>query len=109
MNILHIDEMLRTVCAREASDLLLAIGGPPVMHLHGQMQPLATQVLGPADTLALMKCVTPERCQQELQEVGRTEFGFAFGDLARFCVAVSRQSGDIDLVLRRVPDHSSCG
>ena len=54
---------------------------------------------------ALMKSITPERCQQELQEVGGTDFGFAFGEMARFRVAVFKQRGNIGLVLRRIPNE----
>jgi twitching motility protein PilT len=50
-----------------------------------------------------MKSVTPERNQQELQEEGGTDFGFAFGDQARFRVAVFKQRGDISIVLRLIP------
>jgi twitching motility protein PilT len=51
-----------------------------------------------------MKSITPDRCQQELQEVGGTDFGFAFGDAARFRVAVFKQRGNVGLVLRRIPN-----
>jgi twitching motility protein PilT len=50
-----------------------------------------------------MKSITPERNQQELQEEGGTDYGFAFGDQARFRVAVFRQRGDISIVLRLIP------
>ena len=66
-----------------------------MLRLHGHMRPLATKVLEPADTVALMKSITPERCQQELQEVGGTDFGFAFGEMARFRVAIFKQRGNI--------------
>lgn len=52
-----------------------------------------------------MKSITPERNQQELQERGGTDFGFAFGDKARFRVAVFKQRGMIGMVLRRVPNE----
>ena len=52
-----------------------------------------------------MKSITPERNQQELQEVGGTDFGFAFGDKARFRVAVFKQRGHIGMVLRRIPNE----
>jgi twitching motility protein PilT len=42
---------------------------------------LETKVLDPDDTVALMKSITPERNQQELQEEGGTDFGFAYGDI----------------------------
>jgi twitching motility protein PilT len=52
-----------------------------------------------------MKSICPERNQQELQEVGGTDFGFAFGDKARFRVAVFKQRGHISMVLRRIPNE----
>jgi twitching motility protein PilT len=50
-----------------------------------------------------MKSITPERNQQELQEEGGTDFGFAYGDQARFRVAIFRQRGNITVVLRLIP------
>ncbi|MCY2964488.1 MAG: PilT/PilU family type 4a pilus ATPase, partial [Planctomycetota bacterium] len=43
--------------------------------------------------------------QQELQEKGGTDFGFAFGEQARFRVAVFKQKGCVGLVLRRIPNE----
>ncbi len=51
-----------------------------------------------------MKSITPERCQRELQEVGGTDFGFAFGSAARFRVSVFKQRGNISMVLRQIPN-----
>ncbi len=69
------------------------------------MQRLKTKVLEPADTMALMKSITPDRCQQELQAVGGCDFGFAFGDAARFRVSVFKQRGNIAMVLRQIPNN----
>ena len=93
-----------TVVAQSASDLHLAVGQAPVLRLDGRMRHLNTKVLEPDDTVALMKSITPERCQQELQEVGGTDFGFAFGDAARFRVSVFKQRGNVGLVLRQIPN-----
>src|SRR3712207_4308234 len=54
-------------------------------------------------SMGLMKSITPDRCQQEFQETGSTDFGFAFGDQARFRVSVFRQKGNISMVLRQIP------
>ena len=105
MGTLLIDKLLQTVCSQKASDLHLTVGSQPMLRLHGHMRPLATKVLEPADTVSLMKSITPERCQQELQEVGGTDFGFAFGDMARFRVAIFKQRGNVGLVLRRIPNE----
>jgi len=79
------------------------VGRPPVLRIDGRLRSLETKVLEPNDTVALMKSITPERNQQELQEEGGTDFGFAFGDKARFRVAIFRQKGNITVVLRLIP------
>ena len=103
MGTILIDKLLHTVINRGASDLHLTVGQPPVVRVDGRLKKLETKVLEPEDTVALMKSITPERCQQELQEVGGTDFGFAFGDIARFRVSVFKQRGSVAIVLRLIP------
>ena len=73
MATLQIDKMLETVCRENASDLHVATGQPPVLRLGGHLVRLETKSLTPEDTVGLMKSITPERNQQELQEVGGTD------------------------------------
>lgn len=98
-----IDKLLQTVVNLGVSDLHITVGQPPVVRLDGHMRRLETPNLEADDTTQLMKSITPERCQTELQEVGGTDFGFAFGEQARFRVAVFKQRGNIGMVLRRIP------
>ncbi len=105
MGTILIDKLLQTVVNQKISDLHIAVGQPPVVRLDGHMRRLETKVLEPDDTVALMKSITPERCQQELQQVGGTDFGFAFGTAARFRVAVFKQRGNIGMVLRQIPNR----
>jgi len=103
MATIHIDRLLETCIKRGASDLHLHVGRPPTLRLHGRLRPLETKVLEPEDTIALMKAITPERAQQELQERGGTDFGFEFGHAGRFRTAVFQQRGNISLSLRLIP------
>jgi len=105
MAMIHIDRVLETCIRQGASDIHLVTGRPPVLHLHGGLRSLETKVLGPDDTVALMKSITPDRNQQELQESGTTDFGFAFGDKGRFRVSVFRQRGQLSVVLRLIPNE----
>jgi twitching motility protein PilT len=100
---IQIDRLLETCIRRNASDLHLAVGRPPTLRLHGHLRELQTKVLDPEDTMALMKSVTPERIQQEFEETGSGDFGFAFGTEARFRVSVFKQKGVASLVMRRIP------
>jgi twitching motility protein PilT len=103
MGTLHIDRILETCIRRDGSDIHLTVGRPPVIRVHGHLRSLETKVLEPDDTVSLMKAITPDRNQQEIQEEGGTDFGFAFGNAGRFRVSVFRQKGHLALVLRLIP------
>jgi twitching motility protein PilT len=62
-------------------------------------------MLEPEDTMALMKAITPERAQQEIQEQGGTDFAFEFGGAGRFRTAVFMQRGQLSLTLRLIPSR----
>ncbi len=100
---MNIDRLLDACIKMGGSDLHLVVGRPPVLRISGRLRSLDTKVLEPEDTTALMKSITPERNQQELQESGSTDYGFAFGDAGRFRTAVFKQRGFISMVLRLIP------
>src|ERR1700742_2979425 len=101
---LQIDRLLETCVRRKASDLHLAVGKPPTLRLHGHLRELQTKVLDAEDTVSLMKSITPERIQQEYEESGSGDYGFAYGEEARFRVAIFKQKGNCSLVLRKIPN-----
>src|SRR5258706_1450766 len=104
MALIQIDRLLETCVRRGASDLHLAVGRPPTLRLNTHLRELQTKVLEPEDTIALMKSITPERIQQEFEEQGSGDFGFAYGTEARFRVAIFKQKGVCSLVLRKIPN-----
>ena len=100
-----IDKLLTTVIQLKASDLHIAVGQPPVVRHHGRMRRLETKILDNDDTTSLMKSITPDRCQSELQEKGGSDFAIEFTDGYRFRVAIFKQRGSIGMVLRRIPSQ----
>ena len=105
MSTMQIDRLLDTVVKLGASDLHMTVGRPPTLRLHGHLKNLQTKVLDSDDMVSLMKAITPERSQQELQEEGGCDFGFAYGEAARFRVSVFRQRGDLAIVCRQIPNR----
>jgi twitching motility protein PilT len=104
MSTVQIDRLLDTVVKLGVSDLHLTVGRRPTIRHHQHLKDLQTKVLESDDMVSLMKSITPERNQLELQEVGGTDFGFAYGEAARFRVSVFRQRGDLAMVLRQIPN-----
>jgi len=95
--------LLRMLIDREGSDLHLAVENPPVGRVHGHLQYFGENPLTAEDTERLMKSIASVDNQQELQEVGGSDFGFAFEDIARFRVSIFKQKGYVGLVLRLIP------
>ena len=71
MSTIQIDRLLDTVVRTGASDLHCTVGRKPTLRLHGGLKNLDTKVLDGDDCVALMKQITPEKAQQELQETRR--------------------------------------
>src|SRR5258708_10693625 len=105
MATIQIDRLLETVVRQKASDLHLAVGRPHGLRLRGGIRGLQSKPLDAEDTMALMKSITHERIQQEFEETGSGDFGFAYGDIARFRVSIFKQKGVASLVLRRIPNQ----
>lgn len=99
----ELDKLLRLVVDRDASDLHLIVGAPPVVRLYGDLRPLNLPPLTAEDTYAFMRSITPERYQRELKERGGADYGFAYEDRGRFRVSLYMQKGTIGLSLRLIP------
>src|SRR5262249_42519476 len=97
------EKLLATVIGLKASDLHVTTGQPPVIRVHGRLRRLDTKVLDSDDTTALMKSITPDRCQQELQQVGGADFAIEFTEGNRFRCSIFKQRGQIGMVLRLIP------
>ena len=99
------EKLLSTVIQLKASDLHISVGQPPVVRHNGRMRKLDAKLLDTDDTAGLMKSITPDRCQQELQQKGGADFAIEYTDGYRFRVAVFKQRGTIGMVLRRIPSQ----
>ncbi len=100
---IQVEKVLTAAVQRNAEDVFFTVGRPPMLRLNGELEALPTEALAAQDTVGVMKSITPERCQQELQEEGSTDFGMRFGQSATFRVAAFRQQGLISVVLRLIP------
>ena len=99
------EKLLSTVIQLKASDLHISVGQPPVVRHGGRMRKLDAKILDSDDTAGLMKSITPDRCQQELQQKGGADFAIEYTDGVRFRVAIFKQRGTIGMVLRRIPSQ----
>jgi twitching motility protein PilT len=96
-------DLLQLVVSEGAADLHIRVGVPPVIRLHGILHRVDGPPCRPEDTEELMRSMTSEDHIQHVREQGGADFGFAFGDMARFRVSVFKEKGNFGMVLRQIP------
>ncbi|MGN6385516.1 MAG: type IV pilus twitching motility protein PilT [Verrucomicrobiota bacterium] len=99
----QMSDLLQLMVSEGAADLHIRVGTPPVIRLHGVLHRVEGPPLRPEDTEELMRSITSEDHIQHVRERGGADFGFAFGELARFRVSVFKEKGNFGLVLRQIP------
>ncbi len=96
-------DLLQLVVQEGAADLHIRVGVPPVIRLHGILHKVEGPPLRPEDTEELMRTITSEENVQHVRERGGADYGFAFGELARFRVSVFKERGNFGVVARQIP------
>jgi twitching motility protein PilT len=97
-------DLLQLVVSENSSDLHIRVGCPPVIRVHGVLHRVEGPPLRPEDSEELMRSITSEDHIQGVRERGGADFGFAFGEMARFRVSVFKEKGNFGMVLRQIPN-----
>jgi twitching motility protein PilT len=96
-------DLLQLVVSEGSSDLHIRVGVPPVIRVHGILHRVDGPPMKPEDTEELMRSITSEDHIQHVREQGGADYGFAFGEMARFRVSVFKEKGNFGMVLRQIP------
>jgi twitching motility protein PilT len=101
---LRIEPFLEEVIKRDASDLHLQVGLPPMVRVDGALRPIAeTAVLKPADVEGLAYSLLNEDQKKTLIKDRELDFSFAFGNKGRFRVNAFHEKGNVAVALRLIP------
>jgi twitching motility protein PilT len=98
-----LSELITTVLRSGASDLHITAGTPPLMRLHGALQPLKGPVLTPTDTRELIYGILTEDQRKRLETDLEIDLSYAVPGAARFRVNAYFQRGSLAAALRVVP------
>ena len=99
-----IEEVLNYAIEKEASDIHISVGRPRSVRLHGVITSIDDKPLTPEQTESLVRELTTEEQRKKVEEVGGIDFGFSFGQKARFRVSCFKQKGSYAMVLRQLPN-----
>lgn len=98
-------ELLRQTVARNASDLHITIGRPPMLRIHGELEPQSDfEVLDAASAEKLiMQIITPEQ-RKQLDEELELDCSYSIPDVSRFRVNIFWRNGGMGAAIRAIPN-----
>ncbi|MER3480996.1 MAG: type IV pili twitching motility protein PilT [Meiothermus sp.] len=96
-------DLLTLAVDRNASDLVITVGLPPMIKIDGEFHPTEHGALTPQDTRRLMYALMDEKQQRNFEEEKELDFSFSLPAKGRFRVNVFLQRGSVGGVLRVVP------
>jgi twitching motility protein PilT len=97
-----IDELLSEMMTRNASDLHLKAGSPPVLRVDGELALMDEPPLTPEDTKDVAASIMTDKQIRRFSEHNEIDFAYSAPNLGRFRVNVFRQRGSISIAMRQV-------
>jgi twitching motility protein PilT len=101
---MNIQELLKTMVERGASDLHLKVGSQPVMRINGMLYTMSDQPrLRREDNISVASQILNKKQKQEFNENLDIDFAYSVAGLGRFRCNAFLQRGSVGLVFRAIP------
>ncbi len=106
-----INELLHIMVERQASDLHLKVGSPPIIRVNRELLPCGEEALSPDRVRAYMKELMNENQMRKFEQSYEIDFAYTVGGLGRFRTNVFIQRGSMGIVMRfvktEIPDFEA--
>lgn len=100
---LNINDLLMQALEKDASDLHITEGSPPVVRVHGDLIPLDYPKLTPNDTKELVYSILTQEQREQLEKNWEYDLSYSLAGHSRFRVNVYFQRGSIGVAFRAIP------
>jgi len=100
---MHIDDLLRMVVQRDASDLHLRAGEPPILRIHGDLKRTDLPRLTAEEVKNLLYAILNEERRQRFERDKELDLSYEVPGLARFRVNMFWQQRCVGAALRLIP------
>jgi twitching motility protein PilT len=101
---MNVQDLLKQMVERGASDLHLKVGNPPVLRINGILHVMSDQPrLRREDTIEFASQILNKKQKQEFNENFEIDFAYSVSGLGRFRCNAFLQRGSIGIVFRAIP------
>ncbi len=100
---MEIVDLLHVAMDAKASDIILVVGAPPALNVHGNVKPTDLAVLMPKDAEKLIYPMLNEEQRSLFEKQHDVDFSYSVSGLGRFRVNVHKQRGSVAAAIRVIP------
>ena len=97
-----IDNMLKTMVGRRASDLFISVGFPPALKIDGKVTPISEHALTEMHTRTFARTLMNDRQLASFEATKECNFAIAPAGIGRFRVSAYVDQNGVGLVLRTI-------
>jgi len=98
-----LDQLLTTAATRNASDVLVIAGAPPVLRINGALLPLNAPPVDAEDARGMVLPLLEPAQADELQKKKSVDLSFVRENLGRFRINIHHQRGTLAASIRLLP------
>src|SRR6202167_694082 len=95
-------DLLRRVIEKKASDLFITAGFPPAIKIDGEIRPQSERTLTPEQSAVLVRAIMNDRQTKEFDASKECNFAIAPPGIGRFRVSAFVQQGHVGCVIRLI-------
>lgn len=99
----HIDDLLRIVVEKGASDLHLVVGVPPIIRVDGKLIPTPYERVKPSQAQRLIYDILRDDQIQRFESEWELDFSYSLSKIARFRCNIYRDRGNVAGAFRLIP------
>ncbi len=99
---MDIDVWLRTLAAKDGSDLYLSTGAPPSMKVEGELTPLSPEPMLPGQISEIAKSVMDEEQQEKFHHELEMNLARTITGVGRFRINIFQQRNEVSIVARNI-------
>ncbi|MBM7114119.1 PilT/PilU family type 4a pilus ATPase [[Archangium] primigenium] len=100
---MNLHQLLKAMVEKGASDLHITTGSPPQLRVDGELVPLKTAQLSPAETKQLCYSILTDVQKHKFEEENELDLSFGVKGLSRFRANVYMQRGAVAGAFRTIP------
>ncbi|MFH1068453.1 MAG: PilT/PilU family type 4a pilus ATPase [Candidatus Glassbacteria bacterium] len=93
---------LRYMCEKDASDIYITEGCPPMFRIEGVTLPWGEAKLSGEETAKMAAAIMNEKQRKEFLETFEMNLALAYDELGRFRVNIFKQRGQVGMVIRQI-------